>query len=138
MVQGGTHQRAAGKHAARLGILVCMVVCGVMAAGCSSLPTNGSMPSLEEVIVITTGPGNVGPNFASYPVTVENTAFFTVNDVRLQADLLDVTGGKEMVITTQEIDAGSFAPGEVRTVNVEFKLIKLTGKDVELRVTRAA
>ncbi|WFN33669.1 hypothetical protein L1S32_07380 [Methanogenium sp. S4BF] len=136
MVQERTHQKAAGKHAVCLGMLVCMVVCGVMAAGCSSLPTNGTIPSLEEVIVITAGSGNVGANFASYPVTVENVAFFTVKDVRLQAELLDVAGGKETVIATQEIDAGSFAPGEVRTVNVEFKLIKLTGKDVELRVTR--
>ncbi|WAI02002.1 hypothetical protein [Methanogenium organophilum] len=131
-----THPKAAGGNAAFIGILVCVVICGVMAAGCSSFSTKGNISSLEEGIVITTGDGNIGPNFASYPVTIKNTAIFSVKDVRLQADLLDITGGGETVLSSQEIDAGSFAPGESRTVDVEFRLIRLIGKDVELRVTR--
>ncbi|GAB7014691.1 hypothetical protein JCM10550A_00570 [Methanogenium cariaci] len=107
-----------------------------MAAGCSSLPGNTALPSLEEDIVITTGDGKVGQNFASYPVMVENKGILSVADIRLQAELLDVTGGGETLLASQEIDAGSYEPGEVRTMDVVFRLIKLTGKDVHIRVTR--
>ena len=136
MVQGRMHQKALGGHAVCLGVLICAVVCGVMAAGCSSLPVNTAMPSFEEDILVTVGDGNIGRNFASYPVTVENSGILSVDEVRLRADLLDVTGGGETVFASQEVDAGSFEPGEVRIVTVDFKLIKLTDKDVELRVTR--
>ncbi|KAF1078531.1 DUF4382 domain-containing protein [Methanogenium sp. MK-MG] len=136
MIQKRTHLTAARGHAACLGILVCAMVCGVMAAGCSSLPVNTTLPSFEEDIVITTGAETVGRNFASCPVTIENKGILSVADIHLQADLLDVTGGGETILASQEIDAGSYDPGEVRTVNVDFKLIKLTGKDVRIRVTR--
>lgn len=127
---------AAGENAACMGILVCAMICGVMAAGCSSLSANGDASSPEDGLMITIDDGNIGANFASYPVTVKNNGIFSVKDVRLKADLMDVTGGGETVLSTQEIDAGSFAPGESRTVDVVFRLIKLTGKDVDLRVTR--
>jgi len=136
MVQKRTHQKSVWGHTGCLGMLICAVVCGVMAAGCSSLPFDTAMPSFEEKIVITTGSGNVGSNHAAYPVTVQNTGDLTVTDVCLKADLLDVTGGCEMVLASQEIDVGSFDPEEVRTVNVDFRLIKLTGKNVEIRVAR--
>ncbi|MDE4907958.1 hypothetical protein L0665_04960 [Methanogenium marinum] len=136
MEQDRTYQKSVLGHTACFGVLICVVVCGVMGAGCTSLPFDTAIPSFEEKIVITTGSGNVASNHAIYPVTVENTGDLTVNDVFLQADLLDVTGGSEMVLASQEIDAGSYDPKEVRTVNVEFKLIKLTGKNVEIRVTR--
>ncbi len=136
MIKRRTHLTAAGEHAVYPGILAWVMVWGVMAAGCSSLPINTTLPSFEEDIVITTGAGQVGQNFASYPVMVENKGIFSTADIRLQADLLDVTGGGETLLKSQEINAGSFDPGEVRTVNVDFKLIKLTGKDVAIRVTR--
>ncbi len=136
MVQRKTHQKSVWGHTGCLGMLICAVVCGVMAAGCSSLPFDTAMPSFEEDIVIITGDGHVGQNFASYPVTIENKGILSVANIRLQADLLDVTGGGETVIASQEIDAGSFDPEEVRTMNVDFKLIKLSGKDVEIRVAR--
>ena len=135
MIQRRTHLTAAGGHAVCLGILVCAIVCAVMAAGCSSLPVDTNLPSFEDDIVITIEAGNVGQNFASYPVTIENKGILSV-DIRLQADLLDVTGGGETVLASQEIDAGSYDPGEVRTVMVNFNLIKLRGKDIDLRVTR--
>ena len=136
MVQDKLQQNSVWGHAVCSGLLICMVVCGVMAAGCSSLPFDTAMPSFEEKIVITTGPGNIGSNHAAYPVTVENTGDLTVNDIRLKVDLLDVTGGGETVLASQEIGAGSFEPNEVRTLNVDFKLIKLSGRDVNIRVTR--
>ena len=136
MVQERMCLMTAGESAVCFGVLVCAVVCGVMIAGCSSLPVDTALPSFEEDIVITTGAGHVGQNFASYPVTIENKGILSVADIRLQADLLDVTGGGETVIASQEIDAGSFDPEEVRTVNVDFKYIKLSGKDVEIRVAR--
>ena len=136
MVQERIRLTTAGEYAVCLGILVCAVVCGVMAAGCSSLQENTALPSFEEDIVITTGDGNVGRNFASYPVTIENRGILAVNDVRLQADLLDVTGGGETVLASQVVNAGSFEPNEVRTVDVQFRLIKLTDRDVALRVVR--
>lgn len=141
MIQRRADLTARGGHAVCLGILACaMVWGGVMAAGgCSSLPGNTALPSLEEDIVITTGgDGKVGQNFASYPVMVENKGgILSVADIRLQAELLDVTGGGETLLASQEIDAGSYEPGEVRTMDVVFRLIKLTGgKDVHIRVTR--
>jgi len=135
MVQEKMRLTAAGECAVCLGVLVCVVACGVMAAGCSSLQENTAVPSFEEDIVITIGDGNVGRNFASYPVTVENRGILVVDDVRLQADLVDVTGGGETVLASQVVNAGSFDPKEIRTIDVQFRLIKLTDKDVELRVT---
>lgn len=125
-----------GEYAVCLGVLVCMVACGVLAAGCSSLQDNTALPSFEEDIAITIGEGNVGRNFASYPVTIENRGILVVDDVRLQADLLDVTGGGETVIASQVVNAGSLEPNEIRTIEVQFRLIKLTDKDVDLRVAR--
>lgn len=136
MVQRGTHQNFLGKNTVCLGLLACVVFCGVMAAGCSALTENTALPSFEEKISITIGEGQVRANFASYPINLENKGVFSVPDVCLQADLVDVTGGDETVIASQEVDAGSLEPGEVRTVTVEFRLIKLTGKNVDLRVIR--
>ena len=136
MVQRRTHQNVLGKTAVCFGLLACAVLCGVMAAGCSALTENTALPSFEENISITIGEGEVRANFASYPITLENNGVFSVPDVRLQADLVDVTGGDETIISSQEVDAGSLEPGEVRSVTVEFRLIKLTGRNVDLRVVR--
>lgn len=136
MVQRRTHQNVLGKAAVCFGLLACAVLFGVMAAGCSALTENTALPSFEENISITIGEGEVRANFASYPITLENNGVFSVPDVRLQADLVDVTGGDETIISSQEVDAGSLEPGEVRSVTVEFRLIKLTGRNVDLRVVR--
>lgn len=106
-----------------------------MTAGCSSLSENTALPSFEGVQV-TTGEGQVRANYAAFPVTLENSGILEVSDIRLQADLLDVTGGGETILASQEVDAGSLEAGENRTVTVEFRMIRLIDKDVDLRVTR--
>ena len=136
MTQRRIHIAAVGEHAVCLGMLVCAVIFGVMAAGCSSLPFNETFSSFEEEIVITPGEGHIGLNSVSYPVTVKNIAVIAVGDVRLNVDLLDVTGGGETVVASKEIEAGSFDPKEERVVTVDFKLIKTAGKDFAIRVTR--
>jgi len=135
MIQWSVHQYSGGKRAGLYGMLVCMVCCGVMGAGCSSLSDHSALPS-GEAVSITIGEGQVRANYAAYPVMLENRGFLGESDIRLQADLLDVTGGGETVLASQEVDAGSLEPGENKTVTVEFRLIRLVDKDVDLRVTR--
>lgn len=135
MIQWSMQTYAGGGRAGLYGMLVCMVLCGVMGAGCSSLSDDSAFQS-GDAVFITIGEGEVRANYAAYPVTIENRGFLGSSSIRLQADLLDVTGGGETVLASQEVDAGSLEPGENKTVTVEFRLIRLFDKDVDLRVTR--